>query len=85
MAEAATAQAARATIGDSEFDRDTAVTLREPGVYGIDLSAGWTIINAVNGGYLLAVLGRALGTRCRTATRSPSPRTTSPPPSRDPP
>ncbi|MEU5379281.1 thioesterase family protein [Streptomyces sp. NPDC002387] len=61
MAEAATAQAARATIGDSEFDRDTAVTLREPGVYGIDLSAGWTIINAVNGGYLLAVLGRALG------------------------
>ncbi|MGW4605989.1 thioesterase family protein [Streptomyces sp. NPDC004532] len=61
MAEAATAQAARATIGDSEFDRDTAVSLREPGVYGIDLSAGWTIINAVNGGYLLAVLGRALG------------------------
>ncbi|MEU8590017.1 thioesterase family protein [Streptomyces sp. NPDC048664] len=57
---AATAQAGRATIGDSEFDRDTAVTLREPGVYDIDLSAGWTIITAVNGGYLLAVLGRAL-------------------------
>ncbi|MEU9543907.1 thioesterase family protein [Streptomyces mirabilis] len=60
MSEAATAQAARAAIGDSEFDRDTAVTLREPGVYDIDLSAGWTIISAVNGGYLLAVLGRAL-------------------------
>lgn len=60
MSEAATAAAARATIGDSEFDRDTAVTRSEPGVYGIDLSAGWTIINAVNGGYLLAVLGRAL-------------------------
>ncbi|MGW3495829.1 thioesterase family protein [Streptomyces sp. NPDC001020] len=60
MSEADTAQAARATIGDSEFDRDTAVTLREPGLYDIDLSAGWTIINAVNGGYLLAVLGRAL-------------------------
>ncbi|MFF4350712.1 thioesterase family protein [Streptomyces sp. NPDC001530] len=60
MPEAASVQAARATIGDSEFDRDTAVTLREPGVYDIDLSAGWTIINAVNGGYLLAVLGRAL-------------------------
>ncbi|WP_217215005.1 thioesterase family protein [Streptomyces sp. AC550_RSS872] len=52
--------APRATIGDSEFDRDTALTLREPGVYDIDLSAGWTIISAVNGGYLLAVLGRAL-------------------------
>ncbi|MGW2702422.1 thioesterase family protein [Streptomyces sp. NPDC001340] len=50
----------RAVIGYSEFDRDTAVTRREPGVYDIDLSAGWTIINAVNGGYLLAVLGRAL-------------------------
>ncbi|MFF3895928.1 thioesterase family protein [Streptomyces sp. NPDC001812] len=61
MPEAASAQVAtRATVGDSEFDRDTAVTLRTPGVYDIGLSAGWTIINAVNGGYLLAVLGRAL-------------------------
>ncbi|RZB16781.1 thioesterase family protein [Streptomyces sp. F001] len=54
------AQASQATIGSSEFDRDTAVTRRAEGVYDIDLSAGWTIINAVNGGYLLAVLGRAL-------------------------
>ncbi|MDX3571216.1 thioesterase family protein [Streptomyces sp. ID05-47C] len=57
MPEAAIAPAA---LGDSEFDRDTAVTLREPGVYDADLSAGWTIFGAVNGGYLLAVLGRAL-------------------------
>ncbi|MEV6393221.1 thioesterase family protein [Streptomyces sp. NPDC051907] len=55
------AQATQALIGDSEFDRDTAVTLREPGVYDAELSAGWTIIQAVNGGYLLALLGRALG------------------------
>ncbi|MBV1936791.1 thioesterase family protein [Streptomyces sp. BV286] len=60
MPEAASLHATRARIGDSEFDRDTAVTRREPGVYDIDLSAGWTIISAVNGGYLLAVLGRAL-------------------------
>ncbi|MFE6165773.1 thioesterase family protein [Streptomyces sp. NPDC056486] len=61
MAEATSIPAAvPASIGDSEFDRDTAVTRREPGVYDIELSAGWTIINAVNGGYLLAVLGRAL-------------------------
>ncbi|MEU6555844.1 thioesterase family protein [Streptomyces sp. NPDC046915] len=61
MPEAASAPSpTRAMIGASEFDRDTAVTRREPGVYDIDLSAGWTIINAVNGGYLLAVLGRAL-------------------------
>ncbi|CAM5457994.1 MULTISPECIES: thioesterase family protein [Streptomyces] len=61
MPEAASAPSpSRALIGDSEFDRDTAVTRREPGVYDVDLSAGWTIISAVNGGYLLAVLGRAL-------------------------
>ncbi|AWW37424.1 TesB-like acyl-CoA thioesterase 3 [Streptomyces sp. AS58] len=54
------AQASQATIGNSEFDRDTAVVRRAEGVYDIDLSAGWTIISAVNGGYLLAVLGRAL-------------------------
>ncbi|MGR8008121.1 thioesterase family protein [Streptomyces hypolithicus] len=52
---------AQASIGDSEFDRDTSLSLREPGVYDAELSAGWTIINAVNGGYLLALLGRALG------------------------
>ncbi|MFI2427951.1 thioesterase family protein [Streptomyces sp. NPDC018955] len=60
MPEAASAQPVRATIGASEFDRDTALTPRAPGVYDIDLSADWTIFNAVNGGYLLAVLGRAL-------------------------
>ncbi|WP_434596908.1 thioesterase family protein [Streptomyces sp. A5-4] len=52
---------AQASIGDSEFDRDTAVSPRSPGVYDAELSAGWTIIHAVNGGYLLALLGRALG------------------------
>ncbi|WP_326693945.1 thioesterase family protein [Streptomyces sp. NBC_01387] len=52
---------AQASIGDSEFDRDTAVTRREEGVYDAELSAGWTIIQAVNGGYLLAVIARALG------------------------
>ncbi|MER5768335.1 thioesterase family protein [Streptomyces sp. NPDC001985] len=54
------AQAVQASIGDSEFDRDTAVTRRAPGVYDAELSAGWTILRAVNGGYLLALLGRAL-------------------------
>lgn len=65
--------AARAAIGDSEFDRDTAAVPRagEPGTYDIDLSPGWTIIAAVNGGYLLAVVARAL----RDALPHPDPLT----------
>lgn len=60
MPEAAFAQETRAPIGDSEFDRETAVTRREPGVYTIEFTDRWSIGNAVNGGYLLAVMGRAL-------------------------
>jgi hypothetical protein len=45
----------------SEFDRDTSVRLREPGVHDTDLSQGWAIGHALNGGYLLATVGRALG------------------------
>ncbi|GAA3179643.1 MULTISPECIES: thioesterase family protein [Streptomyces] len=52
---------AQVTLGNSEFDRDTAVVRRAPGHYDAELSAGWTIIQAVNGGYLLALMGRALG------------------------
>ncbi|MEV0278635.1 thioesterase family protein [Streptomyces sp. NPDC050610] len=59
------AQATISGIGDSasvsEFDRDSALTPREPGVYEANLSLGWTIFGAVNGGFLLALLGRALG------------------------
>ncbi|GAA2473151.1 thioesterase family protein [Streptomyces thermolineatus] len=58
-----TTPAATASIGDSEFDRDTAVRRRagEPHVLDTDLSAGWTIGHGVNGGYLLALTARALG------------------------
>jgi hypothetical protein len=46
----------------SEFDRDTAVSVRpgEPGVYDARLAPGWTVGRALNGGYLLSTLGRAL-------------------------
>jgi len=47
----------------NEFDRDTAVSVRpgEPGVYDAQLAPGWTVGRALNGGYLLATVGRALG------------------------
>jgi hypothetical protein len=44
----------------SEFDRDTAVRRTAPGEYRAELSGGWAIGHALNGGYLLAVAGRAL-------------------------
>ncbi|MFJ2813905.1 thioesterase family protein [Streptomyces sp. NPDC087294] len=61
MSDAAFLPAVRAPIGAGEFDRDSALTPRGPGVYDIDLGHGWTILDTVNGGFLLAVVGRALG------------------------
>ncbi|RLU96751.1 TesB-like acyl-CoA thioesterase 3 [Streptomyces griseocarneus] len=56
---------AQAPIGTSEFDRDTAVRLRERdgarSVFDADVSPGWTVFDTANGGYLLALIGRALG------------------------
>ncbi len=53
----------------SEFDEGSAVTARvgEPGVYDSVLGEGWRIGGGVNGGVLLAIAGRALGTELGTA------------------
>ncbi|MEU3351533.1 thioesterase family protein [Streptomyces sp. NPDC037389] len=52
---------APATIGDSEFDRDTAISANGPGGgYDVHLHPGWTVFGPLNGGYLLALLARAL-------------------------
>ncbi|MFI0736685.1 thioesterase family protein [Streptomyces sp. NPDC021100] len=58
---------ALATIGNSEFDRDTAITPRAPGVtedgtaaHDVRVHQGWTLFGAANGGYLLAIAARAL-------------------------
>lgn len=61
--------ASLATPATSEFDRDTAVRPREQGVLDARLSPGWAIGHALNGGYLLSVLGRAL----RTSLPHPDP------------
>jgi len=54
----------------AEFDRDTSVAEREPGSYDADLSEGWMVGGGVNGGYLLATIGRALS---QTASAHPDP------------
>ena len=43
-----------------EFDADTAVHPAGDGSYDAELSRGWIVGGGVNGGYLLAVMGRAL-------------------------
>ncbi|MCX2967419.1 MULTISPECIES: thioesterase family protein [Streptomyces] len=61
---------AGARIGDSEFDRDTGVHRVADGVYTAELPPGWAAVgDALNGGYLLAVLARAL----RDALAHPDP------------
>ncbi|MCZ4497592.1 MAG: TesB-like acyl-CoA thioesterase 3 [Marmoricola sp.] len=43
-----------------EFDRDTALRPRPGGGYDADLSAGWHVGGGINGGYLLAIIGKAV-------------------------
>jgi acyl-CoA thioesterase len=51
----------------AEFDRDVAVTRTGDGSYAADLRPGWVVGGGVNGGYLLATLGRALADSSRQA------------------
>ena len=44
----------------SEFDRDTHVEPAADGSYGAELGTGWVVGGGVNGGYLLATIGRAI-------------------------
>ena len=44
----------------SRFDRDTAVTQLEPGRFRAQMDRGWWITNGPNGGYLAAVVLRAM-------------------------
>lgn len=53
----------------AEFDRDTAITRVDNTTFTAQISAGWAIGEAVNGGYLLALLGRVL----REVTDKPDP------------
>jgi acyl-CoA thioesterase len=55
----------------SRFDRDTAVTLLEPGRYAANVDRGWWIINGPNGGYVAAIVLRALMAEVADPARSP--------------
>ncbi len=57
----------------AEFDRDTEVTPTGDSSYVADLRPGWVVGAGVNGGYLLATLGRAI----RRSSAHPDPLTIS--------
>lgn len=43
-----------------EFDRDTVLHPAGDGRYDVELSAGWHVGGGINGGYLLAIIGKAV-------------------------
>jgi acyl-CoA thioesterase len=55
----------------TRFDRDTAVELVSPGSYRARIDRGWWAVVGPNGGYLAAVVLRALTDACADPTRSP--------------
>jgi acyl-CoA thioesterase len=51
------------------FDTDTAVTLTAPGTYAAELAEHWNVILGPNGGYLAAVVARAMTEEVADPTR----------------
>ena len=61
---------------ETRFDRDTAVTQLGPGRYQGRIDTGWWIINGPNGGYIAAILLRALLAEVADPLRAPRSLTT---------
>lgn len=59
------------THHSNRFDRDTAVTLVEEGTYSTRFDPGWWIIRGPNGGYLAAILQRAITAAVDDVARLP--------------
>ncbi|MDJ0787244.1 MAG: thioesterase family protein, partial [Myxococcota bacterium] len=55
--------------GATRFDRDTAVSHLGDGRYEARLDRGWWIIRGPNGGYLAAILTRAMQARVGDPSR----------------
>ncbi len=60
-----------ASGGDiNRFDRDTAVQGIGGGVYSTELREGWNIVDGPNGGYVAAIIARAMGCEIADPTRT---------------
>jgi acyl-CoA thioesterase len=60
-----------ATTRETAFDRDTAVTKRGDGRYEAELSTDWWVVRGPNGGYLAAIVLRALTDAVADPERAP--------------
>lgn len=61
-------------VGDaqaSRFDRDTAVTHVEGGIYAARIDKGWWVMRGPNGGYIAAIIQRAISQAVGDPERSP--------------
>lgn len=56
---------------DTPFDAETAVVKLEPGRYSATMATRWWVVRGPNGGYLAAVILRALTDTVDDATRTP--------------
>ena len=68
---AAPASSRMAGVVSTAFDRDTAVTSRGDGQYEANLDRSWWIIGGPNGGYMAAVILRAMLEEVADAERAP--------------
>ncbi|HEX7668557.1 MAG TPA: acyl-CoA thioesterase domain-containing protein, partial [Polyangiaceae bacterium] len=59
------------TPGTTRFDTDTALALVAPGLYRGSIDRGWWIINGPNGGYVAAIVLRALLMEVNDVARAP--------------
>lgn len=55
----------------TRFERDTAVTQRDDNVFVAQVDPAWFVVRGPNGGYLAAIVLRALAERVGDATRAP--------------
>ncbi|HEY3722649.1 MAG TPA: thioesterase family protein [Acidimicrobiia bacterium] len=56
---------------DTTFDRETAVTRLDPGRYSATMATSWWVVRGPNGGYLAAIILRALTDAVDDAERTP--------------
>lgn len=59
------------TLVPTRFDRDTAVTRRADNLYEARLDPGWSVVRGPNGGYVAAIILRALSDTVDDETRAP--------------